>query len=416
MRHEAIEQFSAASDEQFDVSIVMPCLNEAISLPSCIANAQEALAMIRERYGLQGEIVIADNGSTDGSQEIAAGLGARVAPVAERGYGAALIGGGIAAQGRYLVFGDADGSYDFREAVAMVGTLVEGADMCMGSRFQGGIAKGAMPWKNRYIGNPALTGILNLFFRSGIDDAHCGLRAITRDAFLSLRLNSGGMEFASEMVIKASLRKFRIAEVPATLSPDLRDRPPHLRPWRDGWRHLRYLLMLSPTWTFGVPGLAAIGLGIAVLAIALLHALGVLAGTGPFGASWTIVAGFLVTCGHFAAIMALAMHLHGVREGYRLLRPSIRRIAPLLTLETMLTVGLVLIAVSLVSFGVIGVRWSADNFASLPSVLPLVLAAVAGAVGLQTMLGGFAMAIIGGHAPQFVRDAQDRNGAEAPAE
>jgi hypothetical protein len=404
MRHEAIEQFSAARDERFDVSIVMPCLNEAISLPVCIANAQEALAMIRERYGLEGEIVIADNGSTDGSQDISTELGARVAPVAERGYGAALIGGGIAAQGRYLVFGDADGSYDFREAVAMIGTLVDGADMCMGSRFQGGIAKGAMPWKNRYIGNPALTGILNLFFRSGIDDAHCGLRAITRDAFLSLRLNSGGMEFASEMVIKASLRKFRIAEVPATLSPDLRDRPPHLRPWRDGWRHLRYLLMLSPTWTFGVPGLAAIGLGVAVLVVALLHAFGILAGPGPFGASWTIVAGFLVTCGHFAAIMALTMHLHGVREGYRLLRPSVRRIAPLLTLETMLSVGLILIGLSLAGFATIAYLWSADNFASLPSVLPLVLAAVGGAIGLQTALGGFALAIVGGHAPDFIRD------------
>ena len=415
MRHEAIEQFSAARDATFDVSIVMPCLNEAISLPVCIANAQEALALIAERYGFEGEIVIADNGSTDGSQAIATELGARVAPVAERGYGAALIGGGLAAQGRYIVFGDADGSYDFREAVAMIGALVDGADMCMGSRFQGGIAKGAMPWKNRYIGNPALTGILNLFFHSGIDDAHCGLRAISRDAFLGLKLNSGGMEFASEMVVKASLRKLRIAEVPATLSPDLRDRPPHLRPWRDGWRHLRYLLMLSPTWTFGVPGLAAIGLGAAVLIVALLHSLGMLAGPGPFGASWTIVAGVLVTCGHFAAIMALAMHLHGVREGYRLLRPSIRRIAPLLNLETMLTLGLSLIAASLISFGVIGFRWSADNFTSLPSVLPLVLAAVAGAVGLQTMLGGFAMAIIGGHAPQFVRDAADRKGAEAPA-
>ncbi|HYD12649.1 MAG TPA: glycosyltransferase family 2 protein [Allosphingosinicella sp.] len=399
------------------MSIVMPCLNEAGCLPVCIANAREALAMIRERHGLEGEIVIADNGSTDGSQEIAARLGARVAPVAERGYGAALIGGGIAAQGRYIIFGDADGSYDFREAVAMVGTLVDGADMCMGSRFQGGIARGAMPWKNRYIGNPALTGLLNLFFRSGIDDAHCGLRAITRDAFLALRLNSGGMEFASEMVIKASLRKFRIAEVPATLSPDLRDRPPHLRPWRDGWRHLRYLLMLSPTWTFGVPGLAAIGLGLTVLAVALLHFFGLFAGPGPFGASWTIVAGFLVTCGHFAAIMALAMHLHGVREGYRLLRPSVRRIAPLLNLETMLSVGLVLIAASILGFAAIGWRWSADNFASLPSVLPLVLTAVAGAVGLQTVLGGFAMAILSGHAPRFVREDRGsarQEGAEAP--
>ena len=240
-----------------DVTVVMPCLNEIVSLPHCIANARDALERITALYGLTGEIVIADNGSSDGSQELAETLGARVVPVQQKGYGAALIGGCEGAFGRFLLMGDADGSYDFTDGVPMIGRLLEGADICMGSRFKGGIAPGAMPWKNRYIGNPILTGILNLFFRSGVSDAHCGLRAITRDAFRSLRLSGTGMEFASEMVIKASLKKFRIAEVPATLAKDLRDRPPHLRPWRDGWRHLRYLLMLSPTWVFGVPGIVA---------------------------------------------------------------------------------------------------------------------------------------------------------------
>jgi glycosyltransferase involved in cell wall biosynthesis len=239
-----------------DVTIVMPCLNESISLPHCIANAHAALARIAELHGLAGEIVIADNGSTDGSQAIATALGARVVAVAQRGYGAAIRGGAEAAYGRLLLIGDADGSYDFTDGIAMIGQLVAGADLCMGSRFQGGIAPGAMPWKNRHIGNPLLTGLLNLFFRSGVDDAHCGLRAITRDAFLALRLSGEGMEFASEMVIKASLKRMRIAQAPATLSVDLRDRPPHLRPWRDGWRHLRYLIMLSPTWAFGAPALA----------------------------------------------------------------------------------------------------------------------------------------------------------------
>ncbi len=413
MRHESFEQFSAAKHGSVGVSIVMPCLDEAACLPICIANAKEALATIAERFGLDGEIVIADNGSTDGSQDVAVANGARVAPVAERGYGAALIGGGLAAHGRYLIFGDADGSYDFREGVAMVGMLIEGADLCMGSRFRGGIAKGAMPWKNRYIGNPALTGLLNLFFRSGIEDAHCGLRAISRDAFLALKLNSGGMEFASEMVVKASLRKLRIAEVPATLSPDLRDRAPHLRPWRDGWRHLRYLLMLSPTWAFGVPAAAAMGAGAAILAVALIHFLGALPGAGPFGASWTIVAGFLFTCGHFGAIMALAMHLQGVREGYRLLRPTLRRLAPLLNLEAMLSLGLALMGISLAALAAIAWRWSAESFVSLPSVLPLVLAAVAGAVGLQNVFGGFVLAIVGGHAAQFFRHADPPGGGEA---
>ena len=206
------------TEHPLDVTIVMPCLNEAASLPHCIANAQGALQSLALRHGIAGEIVIADNGSTDGSQEIAVQLGARVVSVARKGYGAAIRGGCEAAFGRYLLIGDADGSYDFADGVAMVGKLIEGADLCLGSRFSGGIAPGAMPWKNRYIGNPALTGTLNLFFRSGIEDAHCGLRAITRDAFETLQLTSDGMEFASEMVIKASLRRLAIAQVPATLS------------------------------------------------------------------------------------------------------------------------------------------------------------------------------------------------------
>ncbi len=201
-----------------DVSIIMPCLNEAGCLPACIANALEALEMVRQSYGLSGEIVVADNGSTDGSPAIAERLGARCVHVTRRGYGAALSGGATAAYGRYLVMGDADGSYDFRDAVAMVGKLMQGADLCMGSRFMGRIEPGAMPWKNRYIGNPVLTGILNILFRAGISDAHCGLRALTRTSFDHLQLSGDGMEFASEMVIKATLKGCKIAEVPATLA------------------------------------------------------------------------------------------------------------------------------------------------------------------------------------------------------
>jgi glycosyltransferase involved in cell wall biosynthesis len=255
MQHAHLGQFerATAAGAEVAVSIVMPCLNEAQCLPHCIANAHEALERIEREYGLSGEILIADNGSTDGSQAIAARLGARVVAVAARGYGAALIGGAEAAFGRYILMGDADGSYDFTDGVAMIGRLHAGADVCMGSRFKGGIAPGAMPWKNRHIGNPVLTGILNLLFRSGISDAHCGLRAIRKQAFAELRLTGTGMEFASEMVIKAALRKQRMEEVPARLLADLRDRPPHLRPWRDGWRHLRYLFMLSPARVFGVP-------------------------------------------------------------------------------------------------------------------------------------------------------------------
>ena len=379
------------------VTIVMPCLNETISLPHCIANAKDALAQIEERFGLAGEIVIADNGSTDGSQALAESLGARVVPVARRGYGAALIGGCTAAYGDYILMGDCDGSYNFTEGVAMIGKLIDGHDLCMGSRFDGGIAPGAMPWKNRHIGNPALTGILNLFFRSGINDAHCGLRAIRKEAFDDLGLAGEGMEFASEMVIKASLKKMKVVQVPATLSVDLRDRAPHLRPWRDGWRHLRYLLMLSPTWVFGVPAMLAVGSGALILLVALAHLLGIVGGEPLFGASWTIAAGFLVSVGHLAAIMALATHFHGVNRGYRTLRPVIRRYADWLTLETMLLAGALLLLASGGGIAALVYYWSQTGFNALTSVLPTVLALTGATVAIQTILGGFLLAIINGH-------------------
>jgi glycosyl transferase family 2 len=387
------------------VSIVMPCLNEAAALPHCIANARQALDEIQKKYGLAGEVVVADNGSTDGSQVVAASLGARVIPVRERGYGAALIGGFENAAGRYLVMGDADGSYDFLECVPMIGRLIDGADLCMGSRFKGAVRAGAMPWKNRYIGNPVLTGILNLFFRAGVDDAHCGLRAIRSAAFRSLRLEGKGMEFASEMVIKASLCKIRIDEVPVTLSPDLRDRAPHLRPWRDGWRHLRYLFMLSPTWAFAVPAALMMTLASIVLLVAILANFGLVKGGGPFGASWTIVAAFTFTTGHFAALIALATHFYGVRQGLRPLRPVLQRLRGVMTLEHALIAGSMLLLGSIASFAVIGWNWYALGFTAPPSVLPVALAACAGAVGLQTMLGGFLLAIVVGHDSRFVSDA-----------
>ena len=252
---------------KIDVTIIMPCLNEAKWLPACIANAKEALTRIRAELGLNGEILIADNGSADGSQLIAKALGATLVEVSRPGYGAALTSGMKSASGTFLVMGDADGSYDFRECFEMIRALMNGADLCMGSRFKGEIKTHAMPWKNRYIGNPLLTGALNLLFGAGVSDAHCGLRALTKACFERLHLSGHGMEFASEMIIKAALKGEQIAEAPVTLSPDLRDRPPHLRPWRDGWRHLRYLLMLSPTWVFAVPATFAGALSLASLGL-----------------------------------------------------------------------------------------------------------------------------------------------------
>lgn len=383
-----------------DVTILMPCLNEVVSLPHCIANAQEAIERICSLYGLTGEIVVADNGSTDGSQSLAEMLGARVVTVDEPGYGAALIGGCKAAAGRYVLMADADGSYNFLDGVEMIQRLHNGADLCIGSRFKGGIAAGAMPWKNRYVGNPVLTGILNLFFRSGISDAHCGLRAISRDAFLALRLTGTGMEFASEMVIKAALKRMRVEEVPATLSKDLRNRPPHLRPWRDGWRHLRYLLMLSPRWVFAIPGSVALMTGMAILAMAVSEYL--LPGSFPaVGNYWVILAAALATGGHLALILALTAQLYGVGQGYRLLTPRGKRAIEMFSLEKLLGIGGGLITGGILTLLLVLWQWQARDFGRTDSILSAILGTTQITLGFQTVMGGFLLAIVGGNIANF---------------
>ena len=408
MRHEPLRQFKLfdeAAPAAVDVTIVMPCLNEAQCLPYCIANAREALSEIAERYGLAGEIVIADNGSTDGSRELSTRLGARVVPVAERGYGAALIGGSKAARGRYILMGDADGSYDFTDGVAMIGELESGADLCMGSRFKGRISPGAMPWKNRYIGNPVLTGILNLFFRPGISDAHSGLRAIRKEAFLKLGLSGFGMEFASEMVIKAALKRLRIAETPVKLLPDLRDRPPHLRPWRDGWRHLRYLFMLSPTWVFGVPAAVGAAVSLALLCAAVTQQ--VAPGTFPaIGNYWAIFAASLLGVSHMAAILAAAGNLYGVRVGYRLPSSGSRRLARLVSLETMLIAGVALMGAGLAVLAFVVWLWQERDFGATYSVVPAVIGTLGLTLGFQNVLGGFLLSIVGGNEARFMDIAE----------
>lgn len=297
--------------------------------------------------------------------------------------------------------GDCDGSYNFTEGVTMVAKLNAGFELCMGNRFKGGIAPGAMPWKNRHIGNPGLTGVLNLFFRSGIGDAHCGLRGIRKESFTRLNLSGSGMEFASEMVIKAALLKLRIAEVPATLSPDLRDRAPHLRPWRDGWRHLRYLFMLSPTWVFGVPSLMAVVLAAVIFSVGIGHYTTLLPGVSFFGTSWSVVAGFLATTGHFGLIMAVASHFYGVNRGYRIMRPTLRKYSRLLTLEAMLVSGIAAMALGGAGLALVTLGWSQSGFMALDNPLPLIISAAIGAIGLQNIFGGFMLAIIAGHESQL---------------
>ena len=240
-----------------ELTILMPCLDEAETLGRCIDAARDFLARSR----IDGEIVIADNGSTDGSIAIAEARGARVVPVPARGYGAALLEGMRAARGQYIIMGDSDGSYDFAHLERFVERLRDGCDLVIGNRFQGGIARHAMPPLHKYLGNPVLSFLGRLFFTIPIGDFHCGLRGCRRAAMLGLGLSAPGMEFASEMIVRAALGGLRIAEVPTTLAPDGRTRPPHLRTWRDGWRHLRFLLMLSPRWLFLYPGLALFVIG-----------------------------------------------------------------------------------------------------------------------------------------------------------
>jgi len=246
---------------ELELSVVIPALNEERAIAHCVEKARKAIAAL----GVEGEVLVADNGSTDGTRAIAERLGARVVPVDGKGYGRALRGGFAAAKGRYLIMADADGSYDFEQSPRYVEKLRQGCDFVVGNRFQGVIAPGAMPFLNRHLGTPVLTGVMNLLFSTGIGDTNCGMRGLTKDAFARMGLKADGMEFATEMIVKASLLKMRIAEVPCDLHKDLRGRPPHLRRWRDGWRHLRFMLLFSPTGTFLVPGAALCALGAAGL-------------------------------------------------------------------------------------------------------------------------------------------------------
>lgn len=247
--------------ESVELTILMPCLNEAETLANCILKAKNFL----QQENVQGEILIADNGSTDGSQDIAHAHDVKVISVSTKGYGAALKSGIKIAQGRYIIMGDADDSYDFHNLMPFLAKLREGYDLVMGNRFKGGIVNGAMPFLNRYLGNPILSLVGRVFFKSEIGDFHCGLRGFSRGKFLQLNLQGDGMEFASEMIVKATLQKLKITEVPTQLFPDGRSRPPHLRPWQDGWRHLRLLLLFSPQWLFFYPGLVLILSGLLLM-------------------------------------------------------------------------------------------------------------------------------------------------------
>lgn len=342
-----------------ELSIVMPCLNEAETLERCIVKAQAYLA----RSGVAGEVVIGDNGSTDGSQEIARRLGARVVDVPVRGYGAAIYGAVLAARGRTCIMGDSDDSYDFSKLDVFVRAMREGAALVMGNRFKGGIGPGAMPWKNRYIGNPILSGIGQLLFRTPIRDFHCGMRGFTREAFLAMDLRTTGMEFASEMVIKATLLKMDIREVPATLDKDGRSRPPHLRPWRDGWRHLRFMLLFSPNWLFFYPGLLVMVAGIVLgggLLAAPVHVGGLRLSVGTL-----IYCVTMVEVGFQAVLFALLSRVYAVQEGLVPQSARMRLADRMFTLESGLLAGLGLVVLGFVLLFYAVSIWSGARFGVL---------------------------------------------------
>jgi hypothetical protein len=374
-----------------ELTVVIPCLNEAETVAICVSKARRFI----ERTGIDGEVIVADNGSTDGSRQLAADAGARVAPVDERGYGSALIGGILAARGEYVIMGDADDSYDFTNLMPFIVELRKGADLVMGNRFMGGIEPGAMPPLHRYLGNPVLSFIGRLFFRSRIGDFHCGLRGFRRDSVLDLHLQAAGMEFASEMVVKATLARQKIAEVPTTLAKDGRSRPPHLRTWRDGWRHLRFLLLFSPRWLFFAPGVAMLTLG---LVIGSLTAAGpLIIGDVTFDVDTLVAAAGMVVIGFQSVLFWLFTRVYAHSEGFLPESPRAEGVLSRLSLERVLVLGGVIGLAGLAGLIFSLTDWQASGFGRLnyehalrvmvPSVTALTLS-------FQAILGCFFLSIL----------------------
>jgi glycosyltransferase involved in cell wall biosynthesis len=380
------------TDDAPELSIVMPCLNEAETLAACIGKARRFL----DEAAVSGEIVVADNGSADGSPALAARLGARVVHVSARGYGSALMGGIAEARGRYVIVGDADDSYDFSDLMPFVERLRDGADLVMGNRFRGGIRPGAMPASHRYLGNPVLTAIGRLFFQSPCGDFHCGLRGFNKAALGRLDLRTTGMEFASEMVVKATLHGLRISEVPTTLSPAGRSRPPHLRTWRDGWRHLRFLLLYSPRWLFLYPGVLLMLAGL-VAGAWLLPGPRTVGGV-TFDVHTLVYAAMAILVGFQAITFAVFTKVFAISEGLLPEDPRLTRLFRWITLEAGLTVGALAILAGLAgSIYALG-SWSGRAFGALDptrtlrTVIPAVTCIT---LGCQIVFSSFFLSVLG---------------------
>jgi hypothetical protein len=394
-----------AAADGVEVSVLMPCLNEARTVAACV---QQAAAFLRQ-HGIDGEVLVADNGSTDDSARLAAAAGARVISVPDRGYGNVLRSGLRAARGQYVIMGDADGSYDFAALLPFLARLRAGADLVVGNRFRGGIQPGAMPALHRYLGNPALSYAGRLFFRIGIGDFHCGLRGCRRDRMLALGLMAPGMEFASEMVVRATLAGLWVEEVPTTLAPDGRNRRSHLRSWADGWRHLRLLLLASPRWLFVIPGGVLLGAGVAAAAVAVWAplALGVAPGWGAVAvACGLVMIGFQgVLCGLLA---------YAATNGLRPDRERVDRLLAAWTLERGLRAGALASAVALAGFtaelarrGHSGAAGGASGISGDGPAPVLLLSLALLVIGGQLILGSFLLGVLRGREIQRAAAAPD---------
>jgi glycosyltransferase involved in cell wall biosynthesis len=384
----ATNQSSAGAPE---LTVVIPCLNEARTITGCVREAMDALVTA----GISGEVIVADNGSTDNSQTLATRAGARVVPIEVKGYGNALRGGIAAARGRYILMGDADGSYNFGHLPRFVERLRAGADLVMGNRFLGGIEPGAMPWKNRHIGNPILSFIGRLFFRTGIGDFHCGLRAFSTAAYHRMDIRTTGMELASEIVIKSVLFGLRVEEVPTVLRKDGRDRPPHLRPWRDGWRHLRFMLLFSPRWLFWYPGIALMAAG-SILGAMLLQG-PVSLGRVTLDVHTLLFAAVAVLIGFQAVSFAALSKFFTIRAGLRQPAAGFESWFRHVTLESGLILGGLLVLTGLaLSAGAVGI-WSGQGFGALQPTATLrwvIPGALCLLLGCQMILTSFFLGVL----------------------
>jgi hypothetical protein len=368
-----------------ELSVVLPCLNEAETLEACIRKAQRSLRTL----GVSGEVVVADNGSTDGSQEIARAAGARVVDVPRKGYGAALRGGILAARGEYVLMGDADDSYALDDIGGFVEALRGGADLVMGNRFQGGIQPGAMPFLHRYLGNPVLSWVGRLFFRVPIGDFHCGMRAFRRDRILALGMQTDGMEFASEMVVRATLTGLRIEEVPTRLQPDGRSRAPHLRTWRDGWRHLRFLLAFTPRWFLLYPGLALLGVGLLGLSVLAVGDLAV--GGLTFSVHTMLACATAVIVGVQMTGVAVICRSYAARLGLLPRHAHLEKWLERATLERGLLLGALLAVLGIGCFVAALVQWGSTGFGTLDPVATMQLPIL----GMVLIVGGAELAVVG---------------------